>query len=155
MKNSDPACNLERLQDYFDGQLSDIEAAAVRTHVEKCAPCREALQGWGALRGLVAASVAVPAGQADALQWVRLQSALRAPRRHSFHLWDQLLPAAAALAFAALLLQLLRTPATGTGNGWDYLSFQSADARSEWAAQVAPHPAEQIDAAASVSAEGM
>ena len=145
--------DLETLQDYFDGRLSDFEAASVRTHLETCDQCRDVLEGWGAIRGLVAAHARASQHSQAPGAWAAIESAMGRPIR-PLRIWEQLLPAAAALAFFALLVQLLRTPVGTTSVTWDYLSFQSADARTEWAAQVAPHPEEQIAGTASAQ-EGM
>lgn len=66
----------EKLSDYLDGDLDEVEAAAVEAHLAGCGACREVLTG---LRDLVAASAGLgdlePAGDL----WPGIASAIGGP----------------------------------------------------------------------------
>lgn len=66
-----------RLNAWFDGETSELDAVEVRAHLLRCAPCRAAVGRWSALRDELALLDAPPADDA-ALQRmaVRFEQAL-------------------------------------------------------------------------------
>jgi anti-sigma factor RsiW len=143
MKPSNGTCDLERLQDYFDGRLDAAAAAGVRAHAAECPECRDALAGWAAMRRLLSGARVAASPAARAGVWA--QVAGRIARRRSYgETWLQVGSVAAAITITFALWQILSTPAGAPGSTWDVLTLQSATARQQWVVYHVPLPQDQL-----------
>ncbi|MBI5838340.1 MAG: zf-HC2 domain-containing protein [Candidatus Eisenbacteria bacterium] len=141
------ACDLEQLQDHFDGRLDAAASAAVMAHVQACPECDEALSAWGAMRRAVAELPV--ADTAHVLAWPGI--ARRVDRRHDTAAgWLRAGCVAAGLAIVLALWQLLSVPPAGrlsAAGAWDELALQSSDARQQWMLSNLPLPEDQFGGA--------
>jgi len=136
-------CDLERLQELFDGRLVGGEAAAARAHMDACDACRAAFEDWGALRGMLAAARAQAmaqdgAGAREAVVWRVHRGAGHGSA------WFRVGALAAGLAVAATVWQLLSTAPSAQPASWDVLTLQAPGASRQWVAYHLPLPEDQL-----------
>ena len=135
---SDP-CQPELLQSWFDGEATDFEAARMRAHAAACPECAERISAWRTLR---ASTAGLHASSPSPAVWARIEARLAAPARRRWGGWE-LLTAAAALAMAIWLSQLLGAP-DYPAQGWDGIALGTAEPSGEWLATQLPQPEAQF-----------
>jgi anti-sigma factor RsiW len=136
-------CDLERLQDYFDGRLDSSGASSVQAHVRQCAECREVLAGWQQIRDLMSAEVpSLP--QASFPRLVARPRVAPASRSRFAvsDLWGWGSIAASLLCLFALW-QMLSGPISTGAREYDALSLRDPSARQEWVQQQLPMPEDE------------
>lgn len=74
-------CSPERLQEYHDGRLSEVETAEIQSHLQQCEPCRTSLQEMQWLDSALRAGTPVvpgtlPKRTRPALSWLRVAAAV-------------------------------------------------------------------------------
>jgi anti-sigma factor RsiW len=143
MKVNGESCDLERLQDCFDGRLDAAAAARVRSHAAECPSCREALAGWEAMHRLLSGAGGAGRPAARSGDWARVAGRI-ARRRSAGETWLQVGSVAAAITITFALWRILSTPAGALVSTWDVLTLQSATARQQWVAYHVPLPQDQL-----------
>jgi anti-sigma factor RsiW len=143
MKPSSEGCDLEILQDWFDGRLDPAGAARVQSHLAGCPACREAVAGWEAMRRLLSGARVAGRSAARPGGWAQVAGRI-ASRRPVAETWLQVGSVAAAITITFALWQILSRPAGGLVNTWDVLTLQSATARQEWVVYHVPLPQDQL-----------
>ncbi|HVP37904.1 MAG TPA: zf-HC2 domain-containing protein [Candidatus Saccharimonadales bacterium] len=141
-------CDLERLQDLFDGRLTGGEAAAARAHMDGCDACRAAFEDWGTLRRMLAAARGELQGQDGTGLWDPIAWQVRGARRRGVA-WLRVGAVAAGLAVAATVWQLLSTAPSSQPASWDLLTLQAPEASRQWVAYHLPLPEDQFASATS------
>jgi anti-sigma factor RsiW len=136
-------CDLERLQDYFDGRLDSSGAASVVAHVRQCAECREVLAGWQQIRDLMSAEVpSLPQASFPRLV-ARARPIPAAPSRFAVsELWGWGSIAASLLCLFALW-QMLTGPVS-SARDYEAVSLADPQARQAWVQQQLPMPEDEL-----------
>lgn len=71
---------LDLFEDYLDGRLDADTTGVVSAHLERCAPCREAVES-ARLAGLLLRAAMEPTAEPDEIFWTRVRAHLREEER--------------------------------------------------------------------------
>lgn len=144
-------CDLERLQDYFDGRLDSSVAASVQAHARQCAECREVLAGWQQIRDLMSAEVpSLPQASFPRILALPGRAPAGRPRGVPSDLWGWGSIAASLLCLFALW-QMLSGPVS-SAREYEAVSLGDPQARQAWVQQQLPMP--EDESAATGATEG-
>ena len=135
-------CDLERLQDYFDGRLDFSGASSVQAHARQCAECREVLAGWQQIRDLMSAEV--PSLPQASFPRLALRPGALPISRTRFavsDLWGWGSIAASLLCLFALW-QMLTGPVS-SAREYEAVSLADPQARQAWVQQQLPMPEDE------------